>query len=347
MEEELQKFKDEVSKENIIRFKNWEVISGDHLLKMDIPQSEFLIGNLIPLGGVTALSGNPGAGKSWLMLEIAKAISAIGFLFNQPQFIAKESRVLYVDEESSLPEIKRRWMMLNPPIFTMTDFISFGGFKIDNPQHRKDFLELACNNGYKLIIFDGLRAIHNKNENDSQQIQELVDGFREFTKVGITILVAHHNRKENFFHSKEASQTLRGSTAILAALDCLLSIESKRIDDKKIEYQITQSKLRQGKPVHPFIVHLTEENGKMIFSYEGEMKEEPTKVNQIKEAIINFLGEEEKSSGDIVNSLMALSFRKRTAIRALKELCDIDKKIKAREEGKRVFYSVSANVPDN
>src|SRR5687767_3851000 len=83
----------------------FNVIDSDHLLRVKLPPPEFLVNHLIPQGGLTLLSGNPGCGKSWLMLEIAKCVG-----IGDPLFIGKEitpesferfktkmGKVLYID----------------------------------------------------------------------------------------------------------------------------------------------------------------------------------------------------------------------------------------------------------
>jgi len=334
---QFEELKKEIQAEELVPL-GWEVIKSDKLLKMESPEAEFLVENLIPSSAITILAGNPGSGKSWLLLEIAKSVASNELLFGK--FNTKEVKVLYIDEESPLSEIQRRWRMLRPPPVTLVDFMPLQGFKIDNPEQRKALLSFTDWRNYKLIIFDSLRDIHSKNENDSQQTQELIDCFREFTRKGITVLISHHNRKESFFNPREPSQILRGSTAILAGIDSLLSVENPKFTKQVIELVISQPKLRQGKPTSPFKVNLIEEEKKMKFKYTGEIEEETTKVERTKEAIIKLLKEGEKYQKEIVESLIPLYFSERTINRAIKELKE-NKTIKPRKEKQRIYLSLA------
>ena len=285
-ETQLEKFKEEIKKEELVPL-GWQVIKSDQLLKMDLPEVEFLVENLIPSGAITILSGNPSSYKSWLLLEIAKVVASNGLLFGK--FNTTEAHVLYVDEEAPLTEIKRRWSMLNPSYMTLVNFMSLQGFKIDSEEHKKALLDLAMWRGCRLIVFDSFRDIHSQNENDSQQAQKIIDFLRGFTRKGITILISHHHRKETFLGSKEPSQAMRGSTAIWAGIDSLLTIEKTKETPEEIELMITQTKLRQGKAISPFKVNLIEEGGQMRFEYIGEVETEITKLEKTKKAILEFL----------------------------------------------------------
>lgn len=315
----------------------WQVVSFNKLLKMELPKTEFLVENLIPVSGITILAGNPSCGKSWLMLEIARTIASNRLLFGK--FNTKETRVLYIDEESSPSENRRRLEMLGVSPETIADLMSLQGFKIDDSENRKALLDLVGWRHYGLIIFDSLRDLHGKNENDSQQTQELMDYFKEFTRKGITVLISHHNRKESFLNPKDSSQILRGSTAILAGIDCLLSVENPKSTGQMIELIVSQPKLRQGKPVAPFKVNLIEQEGKMRVEYAGEIEEETTKIQKTKEVILELLREGEKYSAEIVQALIPLYFSERTIKRAISELRE-EKSIKPRKEGQRIYYSL-------
>lgn len=343
---QLEEFKKEIQKEELVPL-GWKIIKSDKILKIELPEAEFLVGKLIPSAGITILSGNPGCGKSWLLLEIARCIGSTNPLFAQNpltpdsfnRFRTKEARVLYIDEESSLTETNRRWKMLEPPSMTLVDFMPLQGFKIDNSEQRRALLNLCDHRSYRLIIFDSLRDIHSFNENDSRETQWLVDYFREFTRKGITVLISHHNRKESFLNPRDPSQILRGSTALLAGLDCLLSVENAKSTNELIELIISQPKLRQGKPTAPFKVNLIEQDGKMKIEYAGEVEEETTKIQKTKEAIVEFLKNGEKYLAEITQALIPLYFSERTIKRAISELKD-EKSVKPRKEGQRIYYSL-------
>jgi len=336
MENEFDKIQKEVELSQKLK-NEWGAISADKLSELDIPPSEFLIEKLVPLEGITILSGKPCAFKSWLLLLIGKQV-ALGKPFCG--FETKQNKVLYIDEETSLAEIKRRWEMIKGEESVPIDFSSMKGFKIDSVQQREFLLNLAKESGYKLIIFDSLRDCHSRNENDSREAQVIVDAFRQLTQQGISVLISHHNRKESFLNPKDASQMLRGSDALLAGLDCLISVENPKNTEDSAELILTQSKLRQGKRTEPFKISVFESGGKMTFEYTGRVNTEETKLEETKIAVKDLLKEQgELYQKKIIEVLVPLYYSPRTIRRAISDLLT-SKEIQPRVEGQKKFYSL-------
>lgn len=343
MRNEFEKIKKEAESLNKLKG-NWNIIPGNKLEKMDIPESEFLIDNLIPLTGITILSGKPSAFKSWLLLLISIQISLGKPLFDH--FDTKLNKTLYIDEETTLAEIKRRWMMMkdtNTPVY----FSSLAGFKVDDKIQRDFLLEICKKEKYKVIVVDSLRDVHTKNENDSKEAQEIIDGFREFTKKGITVLVSHHQRKEFFMSSKDPSQMLRGSDAFLAGIDSLLTVENPKSTEEAAELVITQSKLRQGKKTEPFKISAFEKEGEMNFEYIGKIETEASKLEATKEAVKKLLQDKgELYSGQILEFLIPLYYSNATIRRAIKELKE-NEIITPRIEGRKTYYYLNSQEINN
>jgi len=327
---------------NIISTNKWNIIPGDRLEKIDIPESEFLIDKLVPLSGITILSGKPSAFKSWLLLLISFQVSRGIPLFNQ--FNTKPAKTLYIDEETSLSEIKRRWMMIKDNIATPVYFSSMAGFKIDNKQQRDILLEICKKDKYKLLIIDSLRDVHTKNENDSGDAQMIIDGFKKFTTKNIHILISHHQRKESFMNSKDPSQMLRGSDAFLAGVDSLLTIENPKSTKESAELIITQSKLRQGRKTEPFKINVFEKEGKMMFEYGGELETNESKIEKAKITIKGLLKQEgEMFQSQIIEYLVPLNYSPHTLRRAIKELKESNE-IKPRLDGKKLYFSLNTQM---
>ena len=315
---------------------NLNIVPGDKLEELDIPPSEFLIRGLVPLNGISVVSGKPCSFKSWILLLIAREVALGKPLFDQ--FETKQKRVLYLDEESSLAEQKRRWLMVKGSNPTPVYFSSMAGFKIDNRTQREYLLALCKKNDFKVLIVDSLRDVHHRNENDSKDAQAIIDAFREFIQQGITIIISHHNRKESFLNPKDPSQMLRGSDALLAGLDALLAIENPKATEEAAELIITQAKLRQGRRTDPFKVNIFEKEGKMLFEYTGKIATEESKMNEAKSAIKELLKQEgELYQKQIIEYLVPLNHSPATIRRAIKEMKD--EELQTRMEGQKLYFS--------
>lgn len=309
----------------------WEVLSWKKLLKMKIPEVEFLIEGLIPSAGITIIAGDSGSGKSWLMLEIAKIVGSIQDqkLFNE--FVVRdfkneknkslERKVLYIDEEAGLSEVQRRIKMLNFLPLTQIDFKVMQGFKIDNEEERKKLMDICQDRNYKLVIFDSLIAVHSQNENDSQSAQAIIDCFKEFTRRGITILIVHHNRKENFLASNKPEQILRGSSAWLGGIDSLLAV--KKTNENPLEIVVIHSKLRQGRKKAPaFKIRMNEKDEKISWEYICAIEDEFTKKANAREKIKKLTTEKEMTQTEIIKVLIPQNIGNTTIRNVIKDLKD-------------------------
>lgn len=337
--EQVEKFKKEIQKEELTPL-GWEVYKGDNLLKMDLPETEFLVETLIPKEGITILGGSPSSCKSWLLQEIGKCVASNKDLFGK--FKTKEAKVLYIDEEAPASETKRRWKLLEPAPVTMIDFMNLQGFKIDNSEHRKALHDLCDWRGYGLLIFDSLRDLWIGNENDSKETQILIDYFREFVRRGITILISHHHRKLDFLNSKEPSQLLRGSSVLLAGIDSLISIEKTKATDEIIELVITHARLRQGKAKAPFKVNLIETDGVVKFEWSKELEDEGQKIENAKIAVKNLLQDKEMFQAEIIAALVPYSFSPITIRRATEELKQDKQLVQRSGEKNRIYLRLSS-----
>ena len=335
------------------------IINSDVLLTKKFEPSEFVIHSLIPKSGITIISGNPGSCKSWILLEIAKAIGSGHRLFKiekekieSPQdveekmrFSTEQSSILYLDEETTFPELQRRWSKIKPPKFTQVDFMSMEGWKIDREDHKKMLLEIVKKRNYKVVIFDSLIDFHSRSENDATDAQFIIDCLREFTRIGVTVLLAHHQRKEimGLWKDKDPSQMLRGSSAILGGLDSLIAIEKMEESSKKIVLTITQAKLRQGRKLDPFRIDLIDEDDVIKFEHKGELMTEISKREELKELIIKFIEEEANGNtyqAEVVGYFKMKAFGEKTIIRSWKEMKEEEVIVPTETIGKITYYQL-------
>jgi len=332
METQFKQIENEVQTENKLK-----IVNADELEKMEITPSEFLISRLVPLNGISVVSGKPCSFKSWILLVMAMTIAQGKSLFGE--FETKQRKVLYLDEESSLAEQKRRWLMIKNSEPTPVFFSSMAGFKIDNRTQREFLLGLCKKNDFKVLIVDSLRDVHSLNENDSRDAQMIIDAFREFVQEGITIIISHHNRKESFLNPKDPSQMLRGSDALLAGLDALLAIQNPKATEESAELVITQAKLRQGRRTDPFQISVCEKKGQMMFEYTGKIATDESRLEEAKLAIKELLKQEgEMFQKQIIEYLVPINYSPATIRRAIKDMRGNDE-LQTRIEGQKLYFS--------
>lgn len=266
---------------------NPRIWSISDIYTADFGEDEWLVENLIPFPSMTAVSGNPGNFKTWITMAIAKAI-AEGKPFLE-HFATRQGSVLIIDEEDHIKHIQKRLRQLNVleelPIF----YLSQEGIKIDDSRSYDYILKIIGENNIMLVILDSLVRMHTKEENDAKQMASVMGKFSELIRKDVSVLFTHHHRKQPAFGSNSSSQSLRGSSDILAAVDCHLTVEKVKSENTLI---IRQEKLRTAPAINPFKVSIESQPESMKFIYAGAHDSKKTKAEEAEEIIIQILEDE-------------------------------------------------------
>lgn len=300
------------------------VFTLEILLNRSFPDVEWIVDSLIPTQGLVALSGAPGNYKSWITEQIAISVASGEPLFGN--FTTNQGSILIIDKENNLRLIKERFQELGAqpdlPIFFQN--LESVDFLTDNP----DSIELVCQvvreKNIKLVIIDSLIRSHKQDENSATGMAQVFEALRKIQNAGAAILFTHHHRKQAFFNRAGVSENLRGSSDILAAVDCHLAVD--RIEDG---IRVTQSKLRQKKSIKPFKIRLdpiSESKNQVKFTFLGEVEEEKIKKDDAKEVILVLLKQQSFKRQELIEQLVNDNIcSKRTAESALSELVKEEK----------------------
>jgi len=172
---------------------------------------EWALDQLIPERAITIISAPGGTGKTFLFLQIAKAICA-----GEPVFglETKKRSCIYIDYENPLPLLVERirrlaikdvlfWTLASDPKPPLLDADNWSLF-FNLPQD-------------SLLIFDSLRAAHNGDENSSQDMSLILYRMKLLREKGFTISVLHHSPKGK-------DEIYKGSTAISDLADQTLQL---------------------------------------------------------------------------------------------------------------------------
>lgn len=181
------------------------------IASMDI-KTEWLLEKLIPKGAITLFFCPGGGGKTWLMMQVGRAVAA-GELFANLHTL--QVPVYFTDFENPLSVVKKRCEMIGPA----TDFYYWSpACEVEPPKLDSENWILYKELPPGLLIFDTLRASHNGDENSSKDMALVLSRLKELRDMGFTIVVLHHTPKGN-------DGTYKGSTAILDLADHILSLE--------------------------------------------------------------------------------------------------------------------------
>jgi len=295
--------------------KDFHIWSIKEILSHDFGKEEWLVEPLIPLQTITALSGDPGSFKTWLTLELAKCV-ALGVPF-LGHFPTRQGSVLIIDEENHLRHIKKRLQQLQLPKDIAIFYISQNEIKIDNLKDLKKILRIVKEKQILSVIVDSLIRIHSGDENDARTMADVLSRLKKIIGVGANVVFTHHHRKESSYGPKNPSLSLRGSSDILAIIDCHLSVEELKNKNKLV---IRQTKLRQGEQVKPFAIKIQKASGNIEFQYEGGYADALTRREQSKEAILQILKDETKLSRKDIIARLEKDFGGNLVGKALEEL---------------------------
>ncbi len=188
------------------------------------PPLAWLVDGLLPAPSLTLLVGDPGTKKTFLAIDLAVCI-ALG----KPWLgrTTEPTPTMFVDEETGLHQL---WPRLNAclraheaPYSTPLYFCSLGGYDLRSNADTKFLSDKAINYGAKLIVLDPLAGIlRGGDENSVTSMQPVVSNLRRMAEFcQAAVLVIHHNNRGGFF---------RGSSALSAGMDLMLSIESEPTD---------------------------------------------------------------------------------------------------------------------
>ena len=308
-----------------------KILTIKELFKHQFPPIIWLVKDLIPATGFTAITGPPYAYKSFLSEYLAICVAAKQPFLNQ--FEVTQGNVLIIDKENAKVLIKTRMQKLNCPdnanIYLLENPDSFNLLDDDTLNWTTQF---CLENNIKLVIIDSFVHIHKGDENDSIAIAKTFDALRQ---IPATIIFIHHHRKTIKFFTGTLLESIRGSSDIGAEIEAHLAI-----DPISTGLRITQGKNRWAQPIKPFIVIplITEESA--IFEYGGEIDEEVSKIEKAKELIIDFLALNGETKRQDILQALSDQVSQRSIDIAFKQMTT-DNDITSRLEKKNKYISLS------
>jgi hypothetical protein len=184
----------------------------------DCPSDEngWIVQDLIPTRGVTIIAGEAGAGKTWLALALARAMTLGHDFLGRSTSAAK---VLYLDRENPLRLIRDRLQVL---LGGASQLRPWGTWCGDEPPMIGDPRLLEFAKDCPLIVFDSMIRFHSADENSATEMSQVMAYLRQLATAGASVIVLHHK-------SKSDTSSYRGSSDIVAGADAVYAL-AKRND---------------------------------------------------------------------------------------------------------------------
>lgn len=234
-------------------------------LKAGYQTTRWLVGTpkagLIPAGGTVVMAGEPGIGKTWMMLDLALSVATgTDWLGHWP---CEQGGVLLILEEEDPSTVWDRLTMLAGPRGLSVEqllelpirfFISAGIALVDREGNLNRRLEKAITDfAPALVVMDPFRRLHGLEENDSGAMSHLFSLLRALTRVtdpALSIVIIHHLRKATE-QLREGLDRLRGSSDIAASVDGAFSVQGVFTQ----HLVLTHEKSKRGPACGTFRIH--------------------------------------------------------------------------------------------
>jgi hypothetical protein len=228
-----------------------------------------LIEGLLPSESVAGLTSYPGVGKSWLALELMRAVNMGDLALGH--FQARHGGTLFVGNDSSTFDYARQWKRLTRKYpgedFEGARFLLQSGFLFENddeirkliktheafrwgdveteydrvPEYDDDGnvtgwteepISAERKQGFTLIVFDTLTKLTRARENDNTEMNRVFANIRLIAELtGATVLLLHHNSKPTEYND---GTDWRGAVSQIGALDTWLDLTTRKKDKYSI-----------------------------------------------------------------------------------------------------------------
>ena len=195
-------------------------------------ETKFLVPGCIPRGNVLLLTGEPGAKKSWIAYDLARAVSSGTGWLGKNNLVCPDGPlpVMILNYDNTTETLRTRLKKLG---FTTDDqcWIHTLGFTKPYLPNAPSLLTLPSEQArlkymleYRkpaLVIFDSIRQGVTLNEDDSKEMASLMTIFKSWLQINnTTVALIHHTPKDN--KSSGWKSHARGSGEIIASSDVII-----------------------------------------------------------------------------------------------------------------------------
>ena len=220
--------------------KTW--VSGTELLRMEFPEPVWLLPDVLPESGLFLLSGKPKAGKSWLVLALAMAVTTGGQCIGRK---VPNGYVLVMSLEDNLRRLKNRMVTLEPDAVRCAEAFRNLAFRTLAPTvaagldtELADFLKRLAARGVRvrLVVLDTLQKVRGATATNGNQYALDYDVLSRLKRVaddaGVCLVVVHHLRKQE--GGDDVHDAISGTLGLAGAADGSLVLVRQRGGDAAV-----------------------------------------------------------------------------------------------------------------
>lgn len=298
------------------------IISNYTAVRDQVSATEWAWMQWIPKGYLTMIAAQPGKGKSYFCLWLAKIFIRGGVLPNGTTYTPKQGgKILWCDTEGAQGMTLERAASIDLPLEDILAPLEnpFDPVNLGNLEHRKRLEMLCGRDEIQIIVIDSLSGAHSKKENDSGEMKEILIWLQSVAqRTNKPIICTHHFNKLNFQDALPNIDKVRGSSAIIQffrsviSIDCpdVMTPERKRLAVIKANLCMTPEMLG---------FEIADGGREIIFMDAPDAPKKETAIGNATVWLANFLTEE-KLQTDVEDAAKKAGISEKTLRRAKKSL---------------------------
>lgn len=314
------------------------LITAKQIIEKEFPATRWLVKDLVPAVGFTAITGAPATYKSFITEHIAICLALGTPAFGE--FEVSQCPVLIIDKENHLSLIKDRLVKLgvkdDPPIYFLE---TPDDFEINDEAQFNWLNQIVKEKNIQLVIIDSFIHFH---RGDEQGSTDTAKTFETLKQINCAWLIIHHHKKRDVrSFNVPLLESTRGSSDFAAELEAHMAVEA--MADGKLK--ISQGKNRWGPLTKPFMITPIIDELSATLIYEGFLEEEINKADRAHLFVDSLLSTGREVSRKEMLDLASDEGLSRTTIDRVIKLKEINKEIKSRKDGVNKFITLLIDTP--
>lgn len=203
---------------------------------MDAPFPEWLVYGVLPKTGLAAIAGEPGAGKSFIALELAGCL-ACGYDFFGLKTEQREVLYLCLEGQSGLKARLTAWEMKHGRDYPDEKLhVVTGQINLLNTDERQELFDLTPSGGVLIVDTMAQATAGQMDENNSKDMGGLIAACNAIAqgKGCLVVLVAHVGKDE--------AKGIRGHSSLFGALDAQITVKRPKDEKRAREWSVGKAK---------------------------------------------------------------------------------------------------------
>lgn len=199
------------------------ITTAQELIDNDITEIPWFLDKLIPLGGLTVVSGSSDTGKSTFLRQMSLALVSGKDDYLGQRFTAKYRRVIYVSTEDDILSLSPRIKVERNYFQATTDYANLH-FIFEYEKIEEKLRETFERHPADCIILDSFGDLFDGDPNSASSTRGFMNPYKGMADAfGCAIVFLHHNRKSAGTNNPDKNDLL-GSMAIEAKARSVLML---------------------------------------------------------------------------------------------------------------------------